>query len=94
MAGELALIHKDGCFDIIGMCKIMYLIVLYTMAFIVAIAVSEAVQKGIQMYAPKKDQLKDYILYALVSFVILILLAYAGCRVCPEVVSYVSLSPV
>ena len=84
------MIHQNGKFSWTGVCKLVFLALLYSIGVVAALAINDLVQKSIEKFVKKKEQLFDEIIYVFITFGLLIIVAYIGCKYCPDVVEKVN----
>jgi membrane protease YdiL (CAAX protease family) len=93
MGKTLTVVTSDGNINLWSLCKLVFLLILSSLAFIAALAVNEAMQKIIEKYAFKKDGILGYIIYAILAIIMVIVFAYIGCRCSPGIVEYINITP-
>ena len=91
--GSLTVVTPNGSISVSNVCRLTYLLLLASLSYLTAMAVSDAMQKLLDKYMMKKDSLMGYFVYALVMIILLIVVAYLGCRSFPDIVEYINLSP-
>lgn len=93
MGKNLTVVTSDGTVSMIGICQLVYLLILASLVLVAALAINEAIQKIIEKYGIRKDHILGYIIYAVTAVIVVIIVAYTGCRCSPEIVEYINLSP-
>lgn len=92
MAKTLSVVKEDGGVCIYSICKLSFLLILSALCLVAALAINETIQKILEKYV-KKDGILGYVIYSLIALALVIIVAYAGCRFCPDLVEHIDLTP-
>lgn len=92
MGKKLVVVREDGSLCIHSVCKVVYLLILSALCIVAALAVNETIQKVLERYV-KKDNILGYAIYALIAIVLVIVVAYIGCKWSPDIIEHMDLSP-
>ena len=93
MTKPLGVVDETGSVTIGGVCKLSFLLVLGSLVYIAALAVNDLAQKVLERYV-RKDGLWGYFIYAVVTILMVVFIAYLGCRWAPDMVEYINVSPI
>ena len=93
MGKNLTVVTNDGRVNMMAIGKLIFLLILSSLALLTALAMNETVQKFLEHCHIRKDNLFGYVIYTFVTLGILITVAYIGCTMSPELVEYINISP-
>jgi uncharacterized membrane protein YdjX (TVP38/TMEM64 family) len=92
MRKSLTIVTEDGSVSIYSVCKLVYLLILSALCLVAALAINETIQKILEKYV-KKEGIWGYVIYSIIAILLIIIVAYVGCRCSPEIIEYIDLSP-
>jgi amino acid transporter len=89
---RINVVTNDGNVDVYNICKLVFLLVLSALSLVAALAVNETVQKILEKYV-KKDNITGYLIYSIIAILLVLIVAYTGCRLVPDIADHIDLSP-
>lgn len=89
---RINVITNDGSVDLYNICKLVFLLILSALSLVAALAVNETIQKILDKYV-KKDNITGYIIYSIIAILLVLIIAYIGCRLVPDISDHIDLSP-
>jgi hypothetical protein len=91
MGKKITIVTDDGSVSFYEVCKLSILLLLGALCLVAALAINETIQI-ILSKCIKKDCIFGYVIYSLIAVGLIILVAYLGCKICPDLGEHIDLS--
>lgn len=93
MPDKIKIVNEQGNIEYWNLCRVMFLFLVGALVLIAAQSVNELIEAIIATYIPKKN-IWAYLLYAIISISLVLIVVFAACKFTPDLVEYMNLSPV
>lgn len=89
---RINVVTDDGKVDVYNICKLVYLLILSSLSLVAALAVNETIQKILEKYV-NKGNITGYLIYSIIAILLVLIVAYVGCCIVPDIADHIDLSP-